>query len=119
MAEKDELGRRGERIAEQHLVTKGLVVLDRNWHCPQGEIDLVLRDADTLVIAEVKTRAGTAYGHPFEALTPLKLGRLRRLATAWRHEHPDVRTRRVRIDAVAVLAPRDAPASVEHLSGVF
>lgn len=120
MAAKDELGTRGERIAERALTDGGLEVLDRNWRCPHGEIDLVLRDGDTLVIAEVKTRSGLAFGHPFEALTPAKLARLRRLANAWRVAHPEHDgLRRLRIDAVAVLAPRDAPAIVEHLSGVF
>ena len=119
MAAKDDLGARGERIAERALTDGGLEVLDRNWRCPQGEIDLVLRDGDTLVVAEVKTRSGVAFGHPFEALTPAKLSRLRRLANAWRVAHPDVAFRRLRIDAVAVLVPQDAPASVEHLSGVF
>lgn len=120
VAAKDELGARGERIAERALVGGGYEVLDRNWRCPQGEIDLVLRDGDTLVVAEVKTRTGVAFGHPFEAITPAKLARLRRLAAAWRHAHPEYAgLRRVRIDAVAVLAPRDAPATIEHLSGVF
>ena len=83
MAAKDELGRRGERIAEHHLIERGLVVLDRNWRCPSGEIDLVLRDGDETVFVEVKTRAGLGYGHPLEAITMVKLARLRRLAGEW------------------------------------
>jgi putative endonuclease len=122
MAAKDELGARGERIAEQHLVRRGLTVLDRNWRCPQGEIDLVLRDGDEVVFVEVKTRSSVAFGHPLEAITAAKLARLRRLAGAWCEAHPGVdgsRPGRIRIDAVAVIAPRDFPAVVEHLERVF
>jgi putative endonuclease len=117
MAAKDELGQRGERIAERHLVARGLTVIDRNWRCPQGEIDLVLRDGDETVFVEVKTRTSTAFGHPLEAITTEKLSRLRRLAAAWCAAHPG--TGSIRIDAIAVVAPRRAPATVEHLEGVF
>lgn len=117
MAAKDELGQRGERIAERHLVAQGLTVLDRNWRCPQGEIDLVLRDGDETVFVEVKTRTSVTFGHPLEAITVEKLARLRRLASAWCAAHPGAG--RIRIDAVAVVAPRRAPATIEHLQGVF
>jgi putative endonuclease len=117
MAAKDELGMRGERIAERHLVARGLTVLDRNWRCAQGEIDLVMRDGDETVFVEVKTRSSIAFGHPLEAITVTKLARLRRLAVAWCEAHPG--SGRIRIDAVAVLAPHRAPATVEHLERVL
>ena len=120
MAAKDELGRRGERIAAAHLTRRGLVVLDRNWRCPLGEIDLVLcdRESGETVFAEVKTRSSTAFGHPLEAITPVKLARLRRLAGEWCAAHDGASTR-IRIDAVAVIAPRDGVPVVEHLERVF
>ncbi|PZQ92008.1 MAG: YraN family protein [Leifsonia xyli] len=118
MAAKDDLGRRGERLAEQHLVARGYRLVERNWRCRHGEIDLVVRDGDALVFVEVKTRSSTAFGHPFEAITPLKLARLRRLAGVWCQTHPRERGR-IRIDAVAVLAPRGADPRIEHLVGVF
>jgi putative endonuclease len=117
MAAKDELGMRGERIAERHLLRRGLTLLDRNWRCPQGEIDLVLRDGDEVVFVEVKTRSSVAFGHPLEAITASKLARLRRLAGAWCEAHPGAG--RIRIDAVAVIAPHNLPATVEHLERVF
>ena len=121
MAAKDELGQRGERLAERALVGRGYEILDRNWRCPSGEIDLVARDGDDLVFVEVKTRASTAFGHPFEAITAAKLARLRRLAAAWLAAggSAQVRAGRVRIDAVAAVAPADAPASLEHLEGII
>ncbi|MBN9607353.1 MAG: YraN family protein [Actinomycetales bacterium] len=121
MAAKDELGLLGERLAERHLTRGGMELLDRNWRCSQGEIDLVLRDGDEIVFVEVKTRASVAFGHPLEAITPVKLARLRRLAGEWcairRAEGRAIG--RIRIDAVGVVAPRHAPATVDHLAGVF
>ena len=61
----------------------GLQVVERNWRCRSGEIDVVARDGSTLVICEVKTRAGLNFGSPIEAVTTVKLARLRRLALRW------------------------------------
>ena len=118
MAAKDVLGRRGEALAADHLVAAGLTILDRNWRCRQGEIDLVARDGDELVFVEVKTRTSVAFGHPLEAITVPKLARLRRLAGAWCEEHPGV-SARLRIDAIAIIAPTHGLVEIEHLRGVF
>jgi len=118
MAAKDALGRRGEAIAARHLVDSGLVIVERNWRCGQGEIDLVARDGRELVFVEVKTRSSVAYGHPLEAITATKLARLRRLAAAWCEAHPGAHDR-IRIDAIAVIAPHAGPIQIEHLERVF
>ncbi|MFF2051515.1 YraN family protein [Leifsonia sp. NPDC058194] len=117
MAEKDELGRRGEIVAARWLEAAGCVVIERNWRCASGEIDLVLRQGTTTVFAEVKTRTSLAYGHPFEAITRAKQARLRRLAAEWCHENGPV-PGEIRIDAVAVIDAWSAEPSVEHLAGV-
>jgi putative endonuclease len=117
MAAKDELGRRGERLAIAHLEAGGATVLDRNWRCAAGELDIVARDGGELAFVEVKTRSGLGFGHPLEAITHRKLARLRRLAAAWRDAHPDERGG-MRIDAIAVLAPPGAPVVVEHVRSV-
>lgn len=111
------LGRYGERLAERHLTGLGMVVLDRNWRGRAGELDLVLRDGGVVVVCEVKTRSSVVCGTPHEALDAQKLGRLRRLAAEWLHEH-DVRASEVRIDLVAVLRPRRGPSLVDHVVGV-
>jgi putative endonuclease len=116
-ARRQALGQYGEAVAERHLGALGMVVLDRNWRCPAGEIDLVLRDGLALVICEVKTRSSVECGTPFEAVTPTKLERLRRLADHWLQAHP-VRPLEVRIDMVGILRPRRGPAQVEHVRGV-
>ncbi|AWB95759.1 YraN family protein [Agromyces badenianii] len=117
MAHNAELGRRGEQLAVEHLEARGMQVLERNWRCRIGEIDIVARDGRDTVFVEVKTRTSADYGHPFEAITPLKLARMRRLAIAW-CEATDAAVSRIRIDAVAVLAPTEAPALIEHLEGI-
>ncbi|MBO0843448.1 MAG: YraN family protein [Nocardioides sp.] len=112
------LGRYGERLAARHLTEQGLVVLDRNWRCDAGELDLVLRDGDVLVACEVKTRTSDVCGSPHEAVTPDKLARLVRLAAAWAEAH-DVRPTDTRIDLVAVHRPRRGPSTVEHVRGLI
>jgi putative endonuclease len=111
------LGAFGEAYAARHLVDRGMVLLDRNWRCELGEIDLVLRDGDTLVFCEVKTRSSALYGTPLESVTARKAARLRRLAARWLADH-QVRPRDVRLDLVGVLVPRTGSPSVEHAAGV-
>ena len=111
------LGRFGEAYAARHLVEQGMVVLDRNWRCPAGEIDLVLRDGRVLVVCEVKTRSSTAYGSPLEGVTDRKAARLRRLAAQWLADH-DLHPDDVRIDLVGVLARAGVAPQLVHLRGV-
>ncbi len=111
------LGRYGESLAARYLTERGMVLLDQNWRCPAGEIDLVLRDGDVLVVCEVKTRTSLDYGTPHEAVTPHKVQRMRRLAAAWLEAHAAAPTG-VRLDLVAVLRPRRGPSVVEHVRGL-
>ena len=114
---KDALGAYGERRAVAHLRAAGMAVLETNWQCRLGELDIVARDGDVLVVVEVKTRSSTRRGHPLEGVTAVKAARLRLLAAAWmaeRRVHPE----EVRIDLVGVLRPRRGPSLVEHVRGV-
>ncbi|WP_156759522.1 YraN family protein [Microbacterium karelineae] len=113
------LGRAGEQRAARHLADAGYDVVDRNWRCSDGELDLVAVRRDVLVIVEVKTRTSRRYGHPLEALDARKTDRLWRLAFMWARAHPDLgRGRRVRVDAIAVTGPDPETAEVEHLRGL-
>ena len=118
MAAKDTLGRRGEDLAADYLSGLGLEIVERNWRCALGEIDIVAREGGETVFIEVKTRAGLGYGHPLESITVQKLARLRRLAAAWCEAHPGL-AGGIRIDAVAVIAPRGEGVTIEHLRRVF
>jgi putative endonuclease len=119
MAKKDDVGRWGEELAAEHLRRRGYEILDRNWRCPQGEIDIVARDRGTLVIVEVKTRSSIAYGHPFEAVTPAKLARLNRLGFAWCVAHTGWYGR-FRVDVVSVIgrATAEAEPAITIFEGV-
>jgi putative endonuclease len=115
---KDAVGAYGERVALAHLVEQGMVVLDRNWRCRGGEIDLILRDGEDLVFCEVKTRRGDRFGTPAEAVGVAKMRRLRRLAAQWLAQaglHPHT----VRFDVVSVLPQPSGAARVEHVRGAF
>ncbi|MDR1186308.1 MAG: YraN family protein, partial [Bifidobacteriaceae bacterium] len=104
--------------AAAFLRLKGWRVVDRNWRCRGGELDLVAQaDPDTLVFVEVKTRSGDHCGVPAAAVTARKLARLRRLAAAWLAAH-DLHAAVVRIDVVAVTTGGPAGRSVQHLQGV-
>jgi putative endonuclease len=116
-AQRQALGAYGERVAENHLTDQGLVVLDRNWRCPEGELDLVLLDGAVLVACEVKTRRGGGCGTPHQAVDPVRLERLHRLVWRWAEEH-DVRPEEVRVDLVAVLRPRRGASIVDHVEGL-
>ena len=118
MAAKDVLGRDGEAIAARHLEAKGYSIIDRNWRCAQGEIDIVARHNDETVFVEVKTRSSIAYGHPFEAITTQKLARLRRLAGAW-CVTTSTAPRDIRIDIVSVIVAREKEPAIEHIEAVF
>jgi len=116
MAAKDDFGRAGEQRAVEHLTARGYAILDRNWRCAQGEIDIVAQRDGALCFVEVKTRRSELYGHPFEAIDQRKLRRLWRLAFAWAEAHPEQsRSRRVRIEAVGLIGADAGTARLEHL----
>jgi putative endonuclease len=114
-------------VAARHLEERGWTLLDRNWRGSGGELDLVALDGDVVVVVEVKTRRGQAFGHPAEAVTAAKLRRLRRLTGEWLDQHAGGhgqgaarrRYREVRVDVVAVTVPSSGAARVEHLEGVL
>ncbi|BAU86377.1 endonuclease [Streptomyces laurentii] len=126
------LGRYGEELAARTLIATGLHVLARNWRCGrEGEIDIVARDGDTLVVCEVKTRREGPFEHPMAAVTPRKAERLRHLAACWLHRYgappgtppgapPDGRPSAgsVRIDLVGIVLPRRGAPVVTHARGI-
>lgn len=118
MRAKDMLGRFGEETAVRYLRSVGMVVLERNWRCRHGEVDVIARCGSTLVFCEVKTRRSTRHGGLTEVLTPAKLRRLQALVGVWLAEHPSVRSARVRIDLVALAVQGEKVTQLRHLRGV-
>jgi putative endonuclease len=110
---RQELAAYGEETVAEWYRSAGFEVVARNWRCPQGELDLVLRHGDLLVVCEVKTRSSTAFGAPVEAVTPAKQARVRRAAARWLEEgsrHAGL----VRFDVASVLGD-----VVEVVEGAF
>jgi putative endonuclease len=112
------IGAYGERCAVRHLIGAGLRVIGRNWRCPEGEIDVIAWDGDTLAFCEVKTRSGGTFGTPAEAVVPTKARRLRRLAGRWLAE-TGTTAAELRFDVVSVHLVAAGRARVEHLKNAF
>lgn len=112
------LGQWGEGLAVQHLQAQGFEVLDRNWRCREGELDIVAREGGSLVFVEVKTRSGSRYGEPTEAVTPTKARRIRGLAVQWLGSKRPPGSWELRFDVVSVLRTSGLP-EVLHLRGAF
>ncbi|WP_427165806.1 YraN family protein [Streptomyces sp. C1-1] len=119
MNARSALGKYGEDLAARRLTEAGMTVLQRNWRCGRsGEIDIVARDGEVLVVCEVKTRRADSFQHPMAAITPGKARRLRGLAEQWIHAYGGAPPGGVRIDLVGVVLPRRGAARVEHARGV-
>lgn len=115
---KDAVGRYGEDVAVRHLQDAGLEVIDRNWRCARGELDIVARDGGILVFCEVKTRSSLDFGTPAEAVGPVKARRIRALACQWLIANRPAYAE-LRFDVVSVLRQPRGAAQVEHLRGAF
>jgi putative endonuclease len=117
MASHLDLGRAGEDAAAALLQGMGFRILDRNWRCSFGELDIVAARGTTVVFCEVKARAAREWGEPAEAVDRRKQARLRRLAGRWLAEHKAPFSR-VRFDVVSVVAP-GGPPEVTHIPEAF
>lgn len=109
-----ELGKLGEEVATRYLEAFGLAVVERNWRCPHGEVDVVACDDDQTILVEVKTRRG-GLAAPELAVDAGKCERYRRLSLSYLNEHPD--TRALRFDVIAVSVSGPGGAHVRHLMG--
>lgn len=98
---RQSLGRTGERLAAEELLKQGYRILERNFRCKHGEIDLVVEDEADLVFVEVKTRRGTTYGRPEDAVTLHKQRKILEVAAYYLDLH-NCSDRSWRVDVVAV-----------------
>jgi putative endonuclease len=112
-----DLGAFGERLAAAHLEAKGYRIRERNFRCPEGEIDIVAEDGDCLVFVEVRTRRGDALGTPAESVTAAKERRLVAVARAYLQERESLLANQ-RIDVVTVELERQGRLlAVQHFEG--
>jgi putative endonuclease len=116
-----QLGARGEDLACAELERQGMRVLEWNWRCRLGEIDIVAAETGdaglTLVFCEVKCRSGLGFGHPLEAITFAKLRTLRQLAALWMREHR-IKASTIRLDAIGVVMVPGQVPSLTHVRAV-
>ncbi|HEY83405.1 MAG TPA: YraN family protein [Dehalococcoidia bacterium] len=108
-----DVGILGEKLAQDFLKKRGFRILETNYRCPQGEIDIIARDKDFLVFIEVRAKRGLEFGSPEESITPAKMERLRLAAAHYRQTHDNLPTS-WRIDVVAVeIDQKDRPCRIE------
>lgn len=117
MAEKHDLGRKGEELAISHLSSLGYKILHTNWRFHHLEIDIVAQDGDELVIVEVKSRGSNSYEHPLEAISNKKISFLVNAADAYITEYNiDAETR---FDVVSVVFFSKSHFKLEHFKNAF
>jgi putative endonuclease len=109
-----ELGKSGEDAVASWYQDQGYQVVERNWRCREGELDLIVRRGRTFVFCEVKARSSDAFGAPQEAVNRQKQVRLRHLAARWLRDDAPVSAVAIRFDVASVLA-----GEVEVLEGAF
>jgi putative endonuclease len=117
-AERKKLGERGEDAAVAYLERAGLTIVERNWRCPVGEIDIVGLDGDTLVLCEVKTRRTVAKGTPEDAITAAKRRRYAKLAAAY-VQTAGIEPVTVRFDVITLLVIAEDRALLRHYRAAF
>lgn len=114
---RSELGAAGETLAERYYRRHGFHVVERNYGCDAGEIDLVLRRGGTIVFCEVKTRRTDRWGDPAEAVRYAKRAKVRRSAARWLSDRRPGSVD-VRFDVVSVIV-RGGRASLRHIPDAF
>jgi len=113
------LGRRGEQLAADYLGELGLVVLERNWRCREGELDIIATDGlGRVYFCEVKTRSGEGYGIPAESVTRGKRRKIRRLAGVWLSANT-TGWHATQFDVISVLWPSQAEPTLTYLPAAF
>jgi len=111
------LGCWGEDLAEKYLREEGYNIVDRNFRCRSGEIDIIAMDGTELVFVEVKTRRNLNFGLPCESVTALKIKRLKRAAAYYASSHP-VKHSGVRLDVIEILM-QHGTVYIHHIENVF
>ena len=113
-------GELGEEVATNFLVTRGYRIVERNFHCKGGEVDIIARDPGdkSLVFVEVKARTGLSYGVPQLAVTPFKQRQISKAALTWLsknrlHDH------NARFDVIAILLHTGGQHAVDHIKNAF
>jgi putative endonuclease len=113
-------GKLGEQLAKEYLTTLGYVVVNENWRCRSGEVDLIALDGKVLVFVEVRTQRGNgfSYGTPQESVHSRKQQQVRKLASIYLSMQ-GITDREVRFDMISVVLPRTGTAKIDHIPNAF
>ncbi len=117
MAQHTTIGAQGEDIAARFLLSKKYEILDRNYRCRHGEIDIIARRKNVLIFVEVKTRRSSAFGSPLEAVSLKKQRSISAVAQAYL-QHSRLSGSAARFDVIAILLGSGAP-EIEHIENAF
>jgi len=112
------VGSRGEELAAAFLERNGFALVERNFRCKGGEIDIIAKDGSTMVFIEVKSRKTLTYGVPQLAVTPFKQRQISKAALTWlarNHKHDS----HARFDVIAILLENDYSHQIEHIKNAF
>ncbi|MEW6002079.1 MAG: YraN family protein [Nitrospirota bacterium] len=111
------LGNRGEELAVKFLKKRGYRIIERNYKTPLGEIDIIARDGNKIVFAEVKTRTNDSFGHPFEAVNARKRKKMKNLALLYLKKCGEESP--LRFDVLSIFCTKDGREQIEHLKDAF
>ena len=116
--ERKKIGSIGEKLASDYLERIGYSILQHNFRCRNGEIDIIACNSEYIVFFEVKTRKGSTPLHPTLSVTKAKGKRIRELASIYLMEHED-ETRQPRFDVISVIMNQNHEGTIEHLENAF
>jgi len=111
-------GATGEAIAINYLKNKGYDIIEQNWHCRAGEIDIVARESDIYIFCEVKTRRSNSTQQAFMNITEHKAEKMIKAAQHYIHEH-ELEDVLWRIDAIGIALPKNGQAIIDHVEDVL
>lgn len=110
------LGKVGENMAREYLMTLGFEIIDSNWHYSKNcEIDIIAKDKDSIVFVEVKTRSSLNFGHPLEAIDQKKIKKIYIAALAYL-EQTKIKYKNYRIDAISIIDTKNP--QIEHIKNI-
>jgi len=119
-SDKRGVGTLGEDLAAKFLASHGFSILERNFRCKGGEVDIIARDPGdrSLVFIEVKARRGLSYGVPQLAVTPFKQRQISKAALTWLSKNR-LHDQNARFDVIAILLHTDGRHAIEHIKNAF
>ncbi len=115
---KKETGRKGEDKAALYLIEQGYIIVQRNYRCRWGEVDIICRKGSQLVFVEVRVKTSSRFGEPEESITDRKIAKIRKTAFEYMTENPAVKFRSFRFDFIGITGSGDS-MKLNHIEGAF